>query len=436
MGSPPKKKVVKALGGSFERNGKKYIFEQVFRANEEPHYLFAVYDGEKVSYVREIKLNGVVYLPLKNLLIQKGVVLLPEKAEEFETEAKLIEDIRHHIHRGVQYPEEFELLDSYYVLITWNSEKLSALPYRRAIGAKGRGKSRWGNEVVGPLCFRPMRTSCATKAALFRLIEMFHGTMIMDEADQRYSELYSDYVKILNSGYKRGNPVILVNPNTFKLESFDVFGPKLIMTRGPFADPALEDRCVTHRAVRLTRRDIPKHLPPEYKEEEKKLRNQLFMWRLKNYFNPIGPDAEFDSLPVEPRIVEILSPIASIMKDTEVRNQLKKFARSLHDQGLQERRESLPAEVLVALLRLCAGGQILQVGRIADLVRQRLGLTEEKLSDKRCGSIIRRDLGLETRRERVDGGIVARVAVWHEKRIAELVEEYGIRIGDVFDENL
>ena len=58
-----------------------------------------------------------------------------------------------------------------------------------------------------------------------------------------------------------------------------MFGPKLLATREPFPDPALESRCLTYRPRVLTGRDLPKDIPltfpPEAEEAACRLRNKL-----------------------------------------------------------------------------------------------------------------------------------------------------------------
>jgi hypothetical protein len=114
--------------------------------------------------------------------------------------------------------------------------------------------------VAGSICFRPIFASGATTPApIFRILEQFRGTLVFDEADFKDSAAWSEMVKLLNNGYRPGMPVLRADKENGKWypRSYQVFGPKLISTRFPFKDEALESRCLTSEMLPLTRDDIP-----------------------------------------------------------------------------------------------------------------------------------------------------------------------------------
>src|SRR6185503_14885746 len=106
------------------------------------------------------------------------------------------------------------------------------------------------------------------------------------ESDFRFSDEKAEVVKILNNGNVRGFPVLRSESNgkgEFNPRAYQVFGPKIVATRGNFDDRALESRFLTEQMghARL-RRDIPINLPPEQKEEALALRNKLLLFRFRN----------------------------------------------------------------------------------------------------------------------------------------------------------
>jgi hypothetical protein len=94
-------------------------------------------------------------------------------------------------------------------------------------------------------------------------------------------------VKILNNGNAKGFPVLRSEATgksgEFNPRAYEVYGPKLIATRGFFTDRALESRCLTEETGgRPLRDDIPISLPQSFKDEAQSLRTQLLLYRFRN----------------------------------------------------------------------------------------------------------------------------------------------------------
>ena len=186
------------------------------------------------------------------------------------------------------------------MLMTWGYDVFNELPYLRVRGQYGSGKSRF-LLTVGSLCFKPIFASGAsTVSPIFRLIDQIGGTLVVDEADFWASDERAEITKILNNGNARGFPVLRseVTPSKeFNPRAFNIFGPKLVATRHPFEDEALESRCLTEvLGGRPLRRDIPISLPRCFEEEAEALRNKLLMYRFRRFGIP-------DELVMEPELV-------------------------------------------------------------------------------------------------------------------------------------
>src|SRR5207244_5816333 len=103
----------------------------------------------------------------------------------------------------------------------------------RERGDYGSGKTRF-LLVVGALCYKPIFASGAsTTSPLFRIMDAFRGTLILDESDFRLSDERAEIVKILNCGNARGFPVLRTEVNRakeFDPRAYTVFGPKIVAT--------------------------------------------------------------------------------------------------------------------------------------------------------------------------------------------------------------
>jgi YD repeat-containing protein len=129
----------------------------------------------------------VPFSATNNLLVHE-VVLLPAEPVEYGDERQLLARIRDFIHRYVDVSPIFEELTAYYVLLSWLYDCFYELPYLRVRGDYGSGKTRF-LLVVGAVCYKPMFASGAsTTSPLFRTLDAFRGTLILDESDFRLSD--------------------------------------------------------------------------------------------------------------------------------------------------------------------------------------------------------------------------------------------------------
>lgn len=225
-------------------------------------------------------------------MLKPGVVLLPSGCADYGSQAELIGEIKSFIHRYSETSPFWEDIEAYYVLMTWVYDRFTAVPYFRVLGEPGTGKSRT-LQIMGHLSYKGIFAGGAvTSSPLFRLIEVYRGTLVIDEADYKASASWVDIIKILNCGYMRGVPVLRSEKvgDTFEPRAYDVYGPKIIGNRKRFEDRALETRCLTLQMQEYDlRREIPRQLPPRFYEEARELRNKLLRWRFDNYFR-IEPD--------------------------------------------------------------------------------------------------------------------------------------------------
>src|SRR3546814_613772 len=161
------------------------------------------------------------------------------------------------------------------------------MPYLRFRGDVGTGKTR-ALTIIGSLCYKPFFASGAsTVSPLFHTLDAFRGTLVIDEADFRFSDEKAEIVKILNNGNVKGLPVLRTmqtDQREFNPRAFQVFGPKIVAARGSFEDRALESRFLTEEmGQRRPRRDIPINLPDAHREEALVLRNKLLLYRFRHW---------------------------------------------------------------------------------------------------------------------------------------------------------
>jgi hypothetical protein len=389
----------------------------------------AVWRGPAYDLVSNLELpTGERLVPYSagNNLIRHDVILLPSEPEEYGSEAELVAEIQAYIHRYVDLTPQFERIASYYVLFSWLYDGFNELPYLRVRGDYGSGKTRF-LLVVGSICYKPVFASGAsTVSPIFHILDAFRGTLIIDEGDFRWSDDKADIVKILNNGNVKGLPVLrteVSRTGEFNPRAFQVFGPKIVATRGFYEDRALESRFITEETGhRRLRRDIPINLPAACKEEALTLRNKLLLYRFRNFAKKLPIDALVDPT-LEPRLNQIFVPLLSVINDPTIRAELREVARERHREIVADRGMDIEAQVLEVIKNLEGQQSKLAVGEVTAAFIDRYGKEYERpITNKWIGHIIRRKLSIKTQKSH---GVFI-IPLGERERLRRLYEKYGI----------
>jgi hypothetical protein len=184
------------------------------------------------------------------------------------------------------------------------------------------------------------------------MIELFRGTLAVDEADYNgNSDLWTEVAKVFNAGYMRNNPVLKCDKENMP-ESFDVFCPKILSARKRFGDQATESRCLTlltYQKPRI-RSDITLQLPGTFAAEAQEIRNKLLTWRFRNWRRiTIDRAVESRLTGLEPRMIQILAPLVAVSADPEFHLELVKY---FGNYAAQQRLDSPQALVVEAIRQL------------------------------------------------------------------------------------
>ena len=371
----------------------------------------------------------VPYSPNNNL-IKNEVVLLPSQPEEYGSEEGLLDEIQSFIHRYVDVSPLFEKIASYYVLFSWVYDGFNELPYLRVRGDPGSGKTRF-LLTIGSLCYKPIFASGAsTVSPIFRILDFFHGTLIVDEGDFRFSDEKAEVVKILNNGNVKGFPVLRSEVSgkgrEFNPRAYHVFGPKLVATRGFFDDKALESRFLTEEMGQYRLRDdVPINQPSTWKEESLHIRNQLLLFRFRN-LNKKKPAEALVDRSIEPRLNQIFVPLLSIIEDPEAIEDLRELARRYNKEMIADRGMDMEAQILEIIRDMLSspyGEARLPLKDITSWFVDRHGMDyERKVTSKWIGTIIRKKLNLKTQKSH---GVYV-IPLSEKPKLDRLYEKYGI----------
>lgn len=311
--------------------------------------------GEVVDEKGDVKVITLKPLPAYDDWIETDFVKFPSSVGKYKNEYELYKQIKKFISSYIVLPDDFTTIATVYVMMSWLYDKFQTLPYLRVIGMYSTGKSRFLS-VVGSVCYRPMIAGgSATPASLFRTVDKAKGTFILDEADYRNSEMSAEIIKILNSGYGKGMPVVRmeIKKNYMVAKAFQVYGPKILASRERFSDNALESRCLTQYLLPKKEVSVPIHLPKNFQNEARNIRNKLLAFRFKHY-DTISedesslPDIEFL------RLREIALSLTSIAKliNKDVLQEVCKFLKFYESDMEIENVTDMKADILKCIINL------------------------------------------------------------------------------------
>lgn len=376
----------------------------------------------------EVWLNDKRYIPPQNSLAFSGTLLLPSFPSEYGSMSQLVENIRSFIYAYLEIPPDYLLIASYYVILSWMYDCFETIPYLRARGEYGTGKSRF-LKVIGSLCYRPcFAGGSSTCSPIFRLIQLYGGmTLVLDEADFSFSGADAEIVKILNTGYSKGMPVLRTEGDRVRVPTaYNTYGPKILATRKDFEDLALESRCLTNYMLPKVRTDIPLHLPKDFDRVSRDLRNQLLMFRLEHY-GEYEVDERRVVEGIEPRVNQVLLPLFALADTDEMRLELVEYAKKHAKTQVENRAESIEGVVLTVMLEMSAQNQFILVKDLARKINVLRSKDdgERMVSPAWIGKINKTSFSFETRR--VNG--VTQI-LWNEKLGRELCGRFGVKLND------
>lgn len=361
----------------------------------------------------------------RNNLIATGCVLLPSEVGAYADKAELLADIQAYLRRYVDLSPVFEAICAHYALLSWVYDAFNELPYLRFRGDYGTGKTR-ALLALGSICYKPFFASGAsTVSPIFHVLDAFQGTLVLDEADFRFTDATAGLTKILNNGTVAGLPVLRTMTNRHKEldpKAFRVFGPKLVGMRERFGDAALESRFLTEETgLRPLRADVPIQLPESLAADALALRNKLLAWRFRERAQ-VATDPSRLAPGIEPRLNQTALSLLSIVDDPAVRCDIHEALLLEDDRIHQDRKASVEGAVVAVLARLSEDGEP-AVSAIAEAFnRAAAGTAGRTASPKWVGWFLRTRLRINTAKSH---GVYV-VPATERPKIAALASRYGI----------
>ena len=172
----------------------------------------------------------------------------------------LADAVREFILRFIVMAPEQVVACTLWVFHTWVFEFATATPYLVVVSPTPRSGKTRVLEVLESLVRNPMRADDLSPAVLFRSIEQFSPTMLLDEVDTWFatdSERTELLRGMLNSGNREGGSVLRCVPPNWDVKAFSTFCAKCLagIDNGRWPDTLL-DRSVVIRVMRRTKDEV------------------------------------------------------------------------------------------------------------------------------------------------------------------------------------
>lgn len=190
--------------------------------------------GKTRSRKRKIAAATVKRYPPGEPIAPAVQVAPPLTAEETATGAELIQRFEEIFKRYIVTSKGVPLIAALYAAMTHCFQSFSWIGYLSFFSpTEGCGKSR-AADVVGWASARPEILVSITEAALFRLITRCSPTVVIDEAEvlSGVGDTAKALRAVLHAGCAPDDAILRCAPNTFELERFSPWCPKIFCAIG------------------------------------------------------------------------------------------------------------------------------------------------------------------------------------------------------------
>lgn len=182
----------------------------------------------------------------------------------------------------VEYSDDhfYDLLP-YYVLGTYVYRLFPTIGYLHFNGTAASGKSQ-NLKLLKVLGFNCVWASNLSTASLYRQVDGCPGLICIDEAESFEGERGEELRRLLNAGYKDGEPVMraeATGDGTFAVRKFEVYSPKALASINPL-EHVIGSRCVVVPMQPASIKEIKEFR--ESDEQWPRLRNRMYHWAMQN----------------------------------------------------------------------------------------------------------------------------------------------------------
>lgn len=213
-------------------------------------------ESEKLG-VRKSALDQAVKEARKNGgtdtdLLFKEVVPWPEQIHP----AELLSDIMAAVRRFIVCDMQISIAVALWVAMTWFMDAVHVAPLAAITAPEKRCGKTQLLTLLGKLVYRPITASSISPAALFRAIDAWEPTLLIDEVDACMKD-NEELRGIINSGHTRDSAyVIRTVGEDFTPTKFSTWGPKALSGIGHVADTLMDRAIILELRRKLSHENV------------------------------------------------------------------------------------------------------------------------------------------------------------------------------------
>ncbi|MEM4847152.1 MAG: bifunctional DNA primase/polymerase [Thermosphaera sp.] len=306
-----------------------------------------VYDpsANALEICDSLRIENVEYRPYADLPFKEYLPGIPKAISE---DPSLWRDTLEFIREYYDNPKTDDVYHVMTAVVAWSyfcDVVKGSTPYLCFLGPFRSGKTR-ALEVMAALCYKPMLVVDPSEASMFRIIEKFRPTLIIDE-----SQIVDKNVRaVMAAGYRFGVKVPrVVDPEADGLEAirwYDVFGLKIYACREEPPSDIFSRSIIIHceKNVRHTKKKIDAG-------KAKELRTRWLAQRLRMLNKVTVTFEEFES--EDGRLQELFSPLVVMAQHfggQEAVAAIERYGRQIEKEIAAMETTSEDAEIISAIL--------------------------------------------------------------------------------------
>ncbi|MCP4475041.1 MAG: DUF3631 domain-containing protein [Gammaproteobacteria bacterium] len=211
---------------------------------------------------------------------------LPEYARKMEpwheevSGDELADIIYQKLKRYLGAPDAIIRVLTIWIISTYCYQSFSTFPYLYFSSPEpGCGKTT-ALKLLRAFSCRAVLTSNLTSAVVYRLVDKYSPTLLIDEIDT-YLEMNESLQGILNSGHEKLGYAYRCNEaKNNDVESYHTYCPKALAGIGEHRKPALASRCITIKLKKLLASEEVEEMPDHIFEESENIRRQCIRWSI------------------------------------------------------------------------------------------------------------------------------------------------------------
>jgi hypothetical protein len=343
-----------------------FIAEEIWNRKDAPQYLVYHFKEDTFEILKEIpagetnaKGQNIIYVPVYNDSLKKGLIIVPTG------------------YSGITFRELFEEIDKFALLSydpcgqdalvklltrisvgSWFLDRFVSDPVFDIAGSGKfapiipiRGPSQSGKNrlafVLRLLSYRPyFEMSTYRIPSLFRPLDLWQGTLVLDEADFANTNEKSELVHFLNCR-ATGTPLSRQSPNNpSNTDTFNNFGLTILTQRRPFDDNATESRAIPFYSETSDKR-LPVIETDEMLKQGLELQNKLLYLRMKFYTQvTINKEAWITDLNDHRLVASLLPLLALSAHEPSLRDTITKTAKEVEKAKIEEKANSMDGLII------------------------------------------------------------------------------------------